>query len=82
MSDDRDAVEEERARLDAASALVREHLERELRQARANLTATQNRCTELLDETRAQRMAAKTFCDSAEWMVAFEKALASLRGKT
>jgi hypothetical protein len=53
----------------------------ELEQAYANLTATQFRCTELLTEVRAQRMAAATLCEPDEWSAAVAKALAELTGK-
>jgi hypothetical protein len=54
---------------------------RDARLANENLTRVQARCSELLGETRAQRMAAETLTDPTEWKTAFEKALAALRGK-
>jgi hypothetical protein len=59
MSDDRNAELEDRARFDAAAGLVRERLERELRQATENLSATHARCTELLMELRVYKLAAE-----------------------
>jgi hypothetical protein len=51
---------------------------RELRELRENLTATQARCTELLNENRAMKMAAETLVALNEWNAAVDKALRSL----
>jgi hypothetical protein len=55
-------------------------LERDLRQTNQNLTATQTRCSVLLEENRAMRMAAQSLCESVGWAKAVAKALADLRG--
>ena len=72
----------------AADELVRavrrvatEQVERELREMRECLKATQERCSELLTENRAMRMAAASLCDPVEWNAAVGKALEALMGK-
>jgi len=57
-------------------------LQRDFDQAIDNLTSVQKRCSELLNENRAMRMAAQSLCDAAEWKHAVEKALAALAGKS
>ena len=59
-----------------------ERLERDNVQLNDNMTSCQIRCSELLNENRALRMAAATLVEPAEWKKTYEKALASLQGKS
>jgi FtsZ-binding cell division protein ZapB len=59
-----------------------ERLERDHKQAIEQLTVVQTRCSELLTENRALKMAAATLVEPAEWKRTFEKALATLQRKT
>lgn len=57
-----------------------ERTHRELRVLRENLAAVQERCTDLLTENRAMKIAAASLVAKVEWDAAVDKALLALRG--
>ena len=68
-------------RLQVMSPETWERLKRDHAQVNDQLTIVQARCSELLNENRAMKMAAASLVEPAEWKATFEKALASLTGK-